>query len=142
VIKCGPQTAEADVSGGRDNIGERDCGRAIEILERCAVAGAEAEIAHAKLIARKVRRPGLLRGEHARIGRGKIPAQMHDRFKVVISVGDTRWVNGEPENVCWLLVDVVRQYREVAGLIGPDIFVSESKRVPHLVADLRAAEAG
>src|SRR5208282_5620488 len=97
---------------------------------------------HAKLIARKVRRPGLLRGEHARIGRGKIPAQMHDRFKVVISVGDTRWVNGEPENVCWLLVDVVRQYREVAGLIGPDIFVSESKRVPHLVADLRAAEAG
>src|SRR5208282_1350892 len=96
VIKCGPQTAEADVSGGRDNIGERDCGRAIEILERCAVAGAEAEIAHAKLIARKVRRPGLLRGEHARIGRGKIPAQMHDRFKVVISVGDTRWVNGEP----------------------------------------------
>ena len=55
VIHRRAQAAGADIGGGGDDVGERHGRRAVKIGQRRAVAGAEAEIAHAKLVARENR---------------------------------------------------------------------------------------
>ena len=143
VINRRAQTAGAEVGGGGDDVGERHGGRAVKIRQRRAVAGAETIIAHAKLVARKIRRLGLLRGQHAGIGRVKIPAQMHHGFEIVISIRDARWINREePMQVGRLVVMLLVSTVMIIGRVGPDVFVGEAERMAHLVADLRAAQAG
>ena len=40
------------------------------------------------------------------------------------------------------VVNVVCEYREIVGLVGPDVLVCESEGMAHLMADLRPAETG
>ena len=80
--------------------------------------------------------------QHAGIGRIKIPAQVHHGLEIVIAIRDGRGIGGEPDDVGRFIGDIACQDGDVIRRVGPDVFVVETERMAHLVADLRPAQAG
>ena len=65
---------------------------------------------------------------------------MHHRLEIVRAVGDTARINLKKLQVAGR--GVVGQDGQIIGPVGPDVFVRETERMAHFMADLRPAEAG
>src|ERR1700730_9850313 len=134
VMKRGAQTADAGLARVRYHRRKRRTG-SVKKFHDGAVSLADGQTAHARLKF-FIARLRLQRVEHSRLRRKEIAREMHDRFEIVSTLRGAVRIDIEPMLISGR--DIGTENIDVSTLVRSRMFVQQTKRVPHLVANLRA----
>src|SRR5438874_8091057 len=128
VVQGCAQTARPAISGGGDEVCQWRGRRAVEVRKGGTIAGAEAEISHARVVPWGISWARLLCRKHTGLHRSEIPGKVHDGFEVISSVRDAGGIDAEPVEIIRFVENIIGHNEDVIRLVLASVLVGQPKR--------------